>query len=124
MIKKLIILFAWCIFVVPAVAQNLDSLKNDPNFKTTEEIIAMAHNEKSTECSSRIFSDALRARSDEINDSMDEFKVRAWARNIMQSPDIIQRIFKCPEFQSVNETTTINFTPVIFEFPSGNRTIT
>ena len=123
-LKYLIVLFTWCIFVVPAVARNLDSLKNDPNFKTTEEIIAMAHNEKSTDCSSRIFSDALRERSDEINDSMDEFKVRAWARNIMQSPDIIQRIFKCPEFQSVNETTTINFTPVIFEFPSGNRTIT
>lgn len=120
--KCSIVLFTWCIFAVPAVAR--DSIEDNPDFKTTEEIIALAHNEKPTECASRIFSNALHEHSSEVEDSMDEYKVRAWARETMQSPEILQRIMQCPEIQSVNETTTINFSPIVFEFPSGNRTIT
>ena len=121
MIKKIFVFFI-CILAVPAVAR--DSIEDNPDFKTTEEIIALAHNEKPTECASRIFSNALREHSSEVDDSMDEYKVRAWARETMQSPDILQRIMQCPEIQSVSETTTINFSPITFEFPSGNRTIT
>ena len=123
-VKHLFLLILSVIISVHCDAADKDDISKNPNFKTTEEIIAMAHNEKPTECASRIFSDTLREHSDEVNDSMEEYKVRAWARNLMQSPEILQRIMQCPEIQSVSETTTINFSPIIFEFPSGNRTIT
>ncbi len=118
------IFFVLCFSVFSAGAQTLDDIQNNPNIKSAEEILALAHNEKPTTCAAQLFSTALFEHADEIKESDPEFKVRAWARETMTGyKEILEQILDCPELQNIADDTTIIFDPIVYEFPMG-RTIT
>lgn len=93
------------------------------DFQTTDEILAMAHNENPTNCASAIFSDALHANSDQISEADEENIVRAWAKNTMLDAPVLERVLQCPEIVSLSDEKPIVFTPILYTFPMG-RTIT
>jgi len=76
-----------------------------------------------TPCASQIFADALYQNADKIPENTPEHLARAWAKQIMQSADVLTRVLECPELKSISDTSTIIFTPVVYEFPNG-RTLT
>lgn len=123
MTKKMPLFFTW-LFLSPVMAQDLETLKNNPDFRTTEEILAQIHDEKPTDCASKIFSSELQKHSDEINEIEPEFKVRAWARETMTgSEEVLTALLNCPEIKNTADETTIVFSPIEYRFPAG-RTLT
>lgn len=119
MVKQITIFLLYC-FVIPLLAFADDA---SPDFKTTEEILAMAHDEKPTRCASNIFANALNDHRNEISETALESEVRAWAQTTMFSKEVLERVLNCPEIQSKNKMETVVFTPIVFNFESG-RTIT
>ena len=97
MIKQAIFI-VWCFFIFPAFGQDF---YNDTN------------------CSKEIFHNALIQHSNGTSQNAPEYNVRAWAKNTMQSADVLGQILKCPEIQSVSDTTTVNFAPIEYRFPNG-----
>lgn len=115
------ILIYTCFLIFPLLC-----FATDPHFQTTEEILALAHQQKPTECASKIFSDALRAHANEVSETDDERIVRAWAKQTMESPDVLKQILnECPEM-AVDDTETIHFTPIVYKFSDAPdaRTLT
>ena len=107
-----------------ANALTVDDIQNNPNIKSAEEILALAHAENPTNCASEIFSNALIKHSGEIGENEPEFKVRAWARKTMTNdPEVLTAVLQCPELKNIADDTTVVFNPVIYEFPMG-RSIT
>lgn len=124
MIKNfLLFLFTITCFIshTPANADNIDF---GPGFKTTEEILMGYNQQHTTECSSAIFAQSLYDHSSEVTEYDDEDYVRMWAKNTMQSPDVLEQILQCPEITSIPETETIVFSPIVYNFPSNERSIT
>lgn len=121
---RLLVIPIITMFFVPSLAQTLDDLKNNPDFRTTEEILDQIHNDKPTDCASQIFSTALYDHRDEIDESDPEFKVRAWAHETMTGDaETLKALLQCPEIQNIADTTTVIFSPLVYKFPHG-RTIT
>jgi len=121
MTRKLTLFFMW-LFLSPTLAQTIDNIQNNPDFRTTEEILAQIHDEKPTDCASKIFSDALHEHSDEIDESEPEYKVRVWARETMTGyPDTLEKLLDCPEVKNTADETTIIFSPLEFTFPGGRK---
>lgn len=107
-----------------ANALTVDDIQNNPNIKSAEEILALAHAENPTNCASKIFSNALIKHSGEIGENEPEFKVRAWARETMTNdPEVLTAVLQCPELKNIADDTTVVFNPVVYEFPMG-RSIT
>lgn len=124
MIKNfLLFLFTITCFISHTPA-NADNINFGPGFKTTEEILMEYSQQHPTECSSAIFSQSLYDHSSEVTEYDDEDYVRMWAKNTMQSPEILEQILQCPEITSIPETETIVFSPIIYNFPSNERSIT
>ncbi len=102
--------------------------KTASDFQTTEDILAVVHTEKPTNCASAVFSQALIDHSNEISETDDEARVRVWARETMQNPDVLEQILECPEIKTIADDTTIIFTPIVYEFKDADnntiRTIT
>ena len=99
-------------------------LGHNPSFQTTEEVLALAHNKKTTDCASNIFSNALIEHANETNESDPEFKVRAWARETMTgNAEVLKALLDCPEIKNISDETTIIFSPIEYQF-SGGRTLT
>ena len=122
MIKKfLLFLFTIFFFAPPVIAADVDF---GPNFRTTEEILTEYSQQHSTECASAIFSQSLYDHSSEITEYDDEAYVKIWAKNTMQSPEVLEQVLQCPEITSVSEDERITFSPIVFNFPSNNRSIT
>ncbi len=123
MLKKIIFLFV-CFSVHDIFAQTVNTLQNNPDFRTTEEILAQIHNEKPTDCATQVFSAALQEHANEIDENEPEFKVRAWAHETMTGyADVLQAVLDCPEVKNTADETTIIFSPIEFKFPGG-RTLT
>ena len=123
LLKKVIFLLI-CFFVHDTFAQTVDALQNNPDFRTTEEILAQIHDEKPTDCATQVFSAALYEHANEIDENEPEFKVRAWARETMTGyADVLQAVLNCPEVKNTADDTTIIFSPIEFKFPGG-RTLT
>lgn len=97
MIKQAIFI-VWCFFIFPVFGQDF---YNDTN------------------CSKEIFHNALIQHSNGTSQNAPEYNVRAWAKNTLQSADVLEQILKCPEIQSVSDTTTVNFAPIEYKFPNG-----
>ena len=116
--KNLFLFFIPFLFSVPLFAQ-------DSGMLTAEEILAAAHpeSENPTPCATKIFADALYDRVDEVDPDTPEAEVRAWAKTVMFDADVLEDVLDCPEIKSVDDMTTIVFTPIVFEFETG-RTIT
>ena len=109
-------------FSVKAYA--VDQNKQPASHQTTEEILAIAHGEKSTDCATKIFEKALKEKdTDPAMEDADEQAVRFWARETMQDANVLEQIIECPEIKSVEDDTTINFSGVNYTFENG-RTIT
>lgn len=120
-IKKLLLSVLLSCFALPVSAQNLS---NSSDFRTTEEILAMAHAENTTNCAAQIFSNALIKHADKIDESEPESKVRAWAKETMTGDaDVLKALLNCPEIKTIADDTTIIFSPVEYKFPGG-RTLT
>lgn len=120
-IQKLIF---YCIFAV-FVIENcfaFDTNKHTNAIKSTSEILDLYHENNSTPCASQIFSDALYADSNTISEDTPEHLARAWAKQIMQSPDVLTNILDCPEL-NVPDNKTVVFTPIVYQFSNG-RTLT
>ena len=117
--KQIFLLFT-LLFSNPLLAQDSDGMM------TAKEILDAAHqnDEYPTPCASKVFADALDENRDDISISDSEDAVRAWAETVMFDTDVLQDILECPEIKSAPETKTIIFTPIIFEFEGGERTIT
>ncbi len=99
-------------------------ISKSSDFKTTEEILALAHAEHPTTCASKLFLEALVEHSNEIDENETEYKVRAWAHETMTgNKDVLTEVLKCPELQNIADDTTIVFSPLEYSFPNG-RTIT
>nr|MBQ0091652.1 hypothetical protein [Candidatus Enterousia merdequi] len=120
MMKQIVFFLSFCFFL-PSFAENYIELSTTNDFKTTEEILATAHQENSTDCASNIFSNALIEHSDEIKGNEPENNVRIWAHNIMSEAAVLEQVLKCPEVSSVSDTTTIAFTPIVYEFDNGRK---
>ena len=122
--SKTILFFLPCFFAFNSYAQTIDDLRNKPDFRTTEEVLAQIHDEKPTDCASKIFSDELQKHCDEIDEIEPEFKVRAWAREAMTgSAEVLTALLDCPEIKNTANETTIIFSPIEYNFPGG-RTLT
>jgi len=119
----LLFLFTITCFVSHTPA-NADNINFGPGFKTTEEILMEYNQQHPTECSSAIFAKSLYDHSSEITEYDDEDYVRMWAKNTMQSPEVLEQILQCPEITSVPETETVVFSPIVYNFPSNERSIT
>ncbi len=119
-----IIFFLACFFVYGASAQTIDEIGTNPDLKTSEELLAEYRSTHSTNCANEIFSNALQKHSNEINSETEEEKVKFWAQTTMQDPEVLERILNCPELQSIQETTTIIFDPIVYNFPDSDRQIT
>lgn len=108
------------LFIFPATAATIDDLQNIPDFHTTEEVLNQIHEEKPTDCASKVFSDALRTHSNEIDESEPEYKVRAWAHETMTgNADVLTALLDCPEIKNTADETTIIFSPIEYRFPGG-----
>ncbi len=117
-------LFFSCFIVFSANAQSVDDLQKKSDFRTTEEILAMAHDKNPTNCAANIFSNALIKHADEIDENAPEFKVRAWAHESMTGDsETLKELLNCPELKNIADDTTIVFSPIQYEFPGG-RTLT
>lgn len=92
--------------------------------QTTEELLAEYTSTHPTHCATEIFSNALLEHSGEIDSATEETKVKIWAQETMQSPEVLEQILKCPELTSIQDTTTIIFEPIIYKFPDSDREIT
>ncbi|MBR5355029.1 MAG: hypothetical protein IK122_02790, partial [Alphaproteobacteria bacterium] len=124
LIIKTIQFFVVCFLTFSVHAQTIDDLRNNPDFRTTEEVLNQIHEEKPTDCASKIFSDALRTHSNEIDESEPEYKVRAWAHETMTgNADVLTALLDCPEIKNTADETTIIFSPIEYRFPGG-RTLT
>lgn len=119
--KKIYKLF----FVIPFLAFPLfvmaETLPSKNNFQTTEEILEQYRNDANTSCASQIFSEALFNHSSEVTENDEETKVRGWVKNTMHLPEVIEQVLQCPELQSINDETTIYFSPIEYEFPNGRK---
>lgn len=105
-------------------AQTIDDLVDNTDFKSTAEILELAHNEKPTNCAANVFLDSLSKHANEIDESEPEFKVRAWAHESLTGDvNALKQILDCPELKNVADDTTIIFSPITYTFPGG-RTIT
>lgn len=113
--------YLFFLFIFPFFAG--DVFAQDSEFQTAEEILAAAHNDQPTTCASEIFLNALYEHANEISEDEDESHVRLWAHNIMSESTVLEQVLKCPELK-VSDYTTIHFSPIVFEFPNSNRTIT
>ena len=124
--KNIPIFFILFLLTFPALA--LGAGQPSENFKTTAEILEMVHDESNTNCASEIFSNALYENADAVSESDSEDVVRTWARQTMESPEVLEQVLNCPEISDKNipETKTINFTPIVYKFSAGKnaRTIT
>lgn len=118
MIKKIIILYT----IIFAVTKSNVCFAVDDNIKSTSEILDLYNATQQTPCASKIFADALYANADKIPEDTPEYLARAWAKQVMQSPEVLIDVLQCPELNIPN-TQTIVFTPVVYEFPNG-RTLT
>ena len=125
MIVKHNLFFAVCLFIFSlfntavAVPANLDNAFN------TDEILTLAHGgSSSTPCAAKIFLDALNQNSDTVSADASEYVARVWAKNIIQSPDVLTKVLECPEIKYLSPTQTINFTPIVYAFPNTERTLT
>jgi len=116
-----------CLFFLllyPFVSFAADSLDDNQNFRTTEEILDQIHKENPTNCAANIFLNALHEHANEIDESEPEFKVRAWAHETMTGDaDVLKALLECPEVKNTADETTVIFSPIEFNFPSG-RTLT
>ena len=112
------------LLLFPFMAMGVEQYGSD--FKTTDEILAMAHTEQPTNCASEIFSNALHANAGAVSESTDENVVRVWAKKTMESAEVLQQILQCPEIANVDDNKTIYFTPIIYKFSDAPdaRTIT
>lgn len=123
MIKILLSLLSF-VFILPANAQSVDDLQKKSDFRTTEEILAMAHDKNPTNCAANIFSNALIKHADKIDENAPESKVRAWAHESMTGDsETLKELLNCPELKNIADDTTIVFSPIQYEFPGG-RTLT
>jgi len=111
--------FFFC--VLPVFA---DKSGTGNKIQTTEEILALAHEEHPTNCASEIFSNALLDNANKVSSDKYEDEVRLWAKQAMSDADVLEKILNCPEIKNISDDTTIVFTPVVYEFPDSNRTIT
>lgn len=118
MIKKIIILYT----IIFAVTKSNVCFAVDDTIKSTSEILDLYNAPQQTPCASKIFAEALYANADKIPEDTPEYLARAWAKQIMQSPDVLTDVLDCPELQ-IPDTKTIMFTPVVYQFPNG-RTLT
>jgi len=91
---------------------------------TTPELLETLHGNTPTNCAGQIFSNALYEHANEVSDSDDEQQVRFWAKQTMESPDVLTKLLECDEIKHTADDTTIIFTPIIYEFPGKTRTIT
>lgn len=124
--KKLFVLLVLGLFSTPMVAWADNKTDSDAGYRTAEEILAAAHNDHPTPCASEFFLAALEDHSSEVSDDEDESKVRLWAQNTMSDPSVLEQVLHCPELtdKNIHDDTTIHFSPVVFEFPGSDRTIT
>lgn len=106
------------------MAVTLGELQDKPDFRTTEEILDEIHTEKPTNCATQIFSNALIEHANEIGESEPEYKVRAWAYEVMTGDaEVLKALLDCPELKNIADETTIVFSPIEYKFPGG-RTLT
>lgn len=118
MIKKIIILYT----IIFAVTKSNVCFAVDDTIKSTSEILDLYNATQQTPCASKIFAEALYANADKIPEDAPEYLARAWAKQVMQSPEVLTDVLQCPELNIPN-TQTIVFTPVVYEFSNG-RTLT
>ncbi|MBR5903987.1 MAG: hypothetical protein IKZ49_00445 [Alphaproteobacteria bacterium] len=113
-------------FIIPFLFLPLFVMANQDvqfssSFQTTEEILEQYRNDSTTSCASEIFSRALMEQSGNISENAEEHIVRAWVKDVMHSPDVIEQILQCPELQSISDETTIFFSPIEYEFPNKRK---
>ena len=112
-------------FTFKAYAVDSETISED--VQTREKILDLARDEQKTDCASKIFSDALSEHIDEISDTDTEEQVRMWAREAMRDPDVLEKVLECPEIKNIDETATVAFTPITYDFKKDGkvtRTIT
>ena len=97
------------------------SFKNNPDFRTTEEILNEIHDIKPTNCANEIFIQSLIEHADEISDTAPENEMRVWAQQTIQNTETLKQILECPEIQHISDDTTISFTPIVYKFNNGRH---
>ena len=84
--------------------------------------VNLPRTDNATPCASQIFAQALKQKSDTISEVVPEYMARIWAKQIMQSPEVLTQVMNCEEIQAakkISDTQLINFSPVEYRFPKG-----
>lgn len=74
-------------------------------------------------CTTQIFSEALKSTAGNIDQNAPEIDVKKWVHTTFSSVETLQQILECPEITSIDETETIKFTPIQYNFPNGRKII-
>lgn len=100
---------------------DLEYQKFGPDFISTDEILDQYSEKHPTPCASEKFSNALRDHASEISENASESDVQVWAKYIMHEADVLKEVLDCDEIMSVSDETTIVFSPIVYEFPTGRK---
>ena len=76
-----------------------------------------------TPCASEILANAVATVADGIDPFAEEVEVQTQIYAVFADKDILSNVLKCPEIARANETDTIKFTPIQYEFPNGREII-
>ncbi len=76
-----------------------------------------------TPCASEILANAVATVADGIDPFAEEADVQTQIYAVFADKDILSNVLKCPEIARANETDTIKFTPIQYEFPNGREII-
>ena len=121
-IKLFIISF---LFIFPAFADDFDAPVKNSSYQTVDEMMTKHQNIHPTDCSSKIFIEALEKGAEKIiqeneyEDTIEEDSLQIWARRVILDADVLKQIQKCPEVANISDTDTVIFSPVKYTFPWG-----
>lgn len=76
-----------------------------------------------TKCATGVFADALANTANTVNESDDEQTIQQWVTLTFANKNTLRNVLECPEIKHADDTATIKFLPIIYQFPGGREII-
>ena len=76
-----------------------------------------------TQCSTKIFADALANTAKPEMESEHETTIRAWIQNTFAAKQVLTDVLSCPEFASAADDDDIDLMPIQYTFPQGRQIV-
>ncbi len=85
---------------------------------------SVAHaDDPATPCASKVFAENIAAVANQIDPFADEIDVKTQLYAVFADKDVLSAVLNCPEIARANETDTIKFTPIRYEFSNGREIV-